>query len=278
MGYSIDATTSTFQDAVLEASHQQPILVDFFAQWCGPCQLLKPTLERVTQEYSVGLAKVDIDQSPELANAFGVEGVPDVRIAVAGQLQPGFVGVIAEPQLRSLLENLGGASAVEAGLQEVEAAIGAGETERASDRLDDLLTQHPGDERVVAAAIPFWIAQRQLHRAQSAFEAALEVVSNPNSAFLRTLRGTLHLAYLCQTDASGARGSDPETEELKQLACKASQGHDLESALAGFLAILEGDRHHQDQARKAMIAVFDCLGDEHSLTKAYRKKMMMALF
>ena len=104
------------------------------------------------------------------------------------------------------------------------------------------------------------------------------MVSNPNSAFLRTLRGTLHLAYLCQTDASGARGSDPETEELKQLACKASQGHDLESALAGFLAILEGDRHHQDQARKAMIAVFDCLGDEHSLTKAYRKKMMMALF
>ncbi|MGF1535768.1 MAG: tetratricopeptide repeat protein [Elainellaceae cyanobacterium] len=273
MGYSIDVTTQTFEDAVIQASHQRPILVDFFAQWCGPCQLLKPTLEKLAQEYEVGLAKVDIDQNPELANAFRVEGVPDVRIATGGQLQAGFVGVLPEPQLRSLLADLGVASAVEKALQAVTAAIAAGNTEGASAQLEDLMETHPGDERVVTLAVPFWIEQGQTSRAQTAFEAAMAVVPNPNGAEIRALRGRLYLAQLCQSGGSAAEG-----DKLQQLACSAAQGDDLETALAGFLTVLEQDRQQQDAARKAMIAVFDRLGDDHALTKSYRKKMMMALF
>ncbi len=274
MGYSIDVTTQTFEDAVIQASHQQPILVDFFAQWCGPCQLLKPVLEKLSQEYGVGLAKVDIDHSPELANAYGVEGVPDVRIAVAGQIQPGFVGVLPEPQLRSLLAGLGATSTVEEVLQSATAAIEAGDSESASHQLDALVEEHPGDERVVTVAVPFWVAQGQVSRAQTAFEAAMAVVPNPNGALMRSLRGQLYLAQLCHQAVGGAGDGG---DDLQQLACRAVKGGDPEAALAGFLDLLE-QRRHQDAARKAMIAVFDRLGDDHALTKAYRKKMMMALF
>ncbi|MGF1514760.1 MAG: tetratricopeptide repeat protein [Elainellaceae cyanobacterium] len=276
MGYSIDVTAQTFEDAVIQASHQQPILVDFFAQWCGPCQLLKPTLEKLAHEYDVGLAKVDIDHSPELANAYGVEGVPDVRIAVGGQLQPGFVGVIAEPQMRSLLASLGATSAVERDLQTVTAAIAAGETDRAAAHLDELSEKRAGDERVVVLAVPFWIEQGQVSRAQTVFEAAMAVVPNPNSAEMRSLRGQLYLAQLCQQPASKDTDKASSAPRLRQLACSA--GDNPEASLAGLLTLLEQDRRHQDAARKAMIAIFDCLDDDHNLTKAYRKKMMMALF
>ncbi|MGB3613002.1 MAG: tetratricopeptide repeat protein [Elainellaceae cyanobacterium] len=77
--------------------------------------------------------------------------------------------------------------------------------------------------------------------------------------------------YLCQTVDSG-------NETIQQLACQATQGNDPESALAECLERLERGRHHQDAVRKAMVAIFDCLGDDHPLTKAYRRKMMMALF
>lgn len=270
MGYS-DVTSQTFQEAVLEASHRQPILVDFYATWCGPCQMLRPVLEKVVQEYAVGLAKVDIDQSPDLANAYGVEGVPDVRIAVAGQLQPGFVGVISEPELRSLLEGLGVTSAVESGLKTVQGAIAAGETAQASDAIETLLEKYPGDERAVAVAVPFWLEQQQLHRAQTAYEAAAAVVPNPNSATMRDLRGRLQLAqYQLLPGPSAASAA------IAPLAEQALTG-DPEAALAELLTLLEGG-HHREETRKAMIAVFDMLGDDHPLTKAYRKQMMMALF
>ena len=76
MGISIDVTPDTFVQEVIERSQHQLVVVDFFAQWCGPCQMLKPILEKLVQEYDFALAKVDIDQNPELANQYRVEGVP----------------------------------------------------------------------------------------------------------------------------------------------------------------------------------------------------------
>jgi putative thioredoxin len=74
MGAIVDVTSPTFDEAVLEQSYQMPVVIDFYAQWCGPCQMLKPLLEKLTQEYEFTLAKVDIDQNPELAGFIRLRG------------------------------------------------------------------------------------------------------------------------------------------------------------------------------------------------------------
>ena len=123
MGVSVEVDSATFATEVLEASYQKPVLVDFFAQWCGPCKMLKPMLEALAQEYDFVLAKIDIDQSPDLAHTYKVEGVPDVRVVTQGDVNPGFVGVLPEPQLREFLRNLSLKSELDLGLEAVKAAI-----------------------------------------------------------------------------------------------------------------------------------------------------------
>ena len=106
MGAIVEVSSATFDEDVLAQSFQKPVVVDFFAQWCGPCQMLKPLLEKMTTEYDFVLAKVDIDANPELARIYQVEGVPDIKVAVEGQMYKGFVGMLTEPQLRDFLEQL----------------------------------------------------------------------------------------------------------------------------------------------------------------------------
>ncbi|UWU45879.1 thioredoxin family protein [Limnospira platensis] len=100
MGYAIDVNQDNFQAEVIDKSWETLVMVDFFATWCGPCQIMKPILERLTTEYDFILAKVDVDQNPELASQYGIQGVPDVRMVTKGEVKPGFVG-------RSLNRNCG---------------------------------------------------------------------------------------------------------------------------------------------------------------------------
>jgi putative thioredoxin len=123
MGYSVDVYDHTFEEEVLEKSYQIPIIVDFFATWCGPCQMLKPILETVAQEYNCVVAKIDIDNNQYLANAYQIEGVPDVKIFREGKVVDGFVGVLPEPQLKALLANCQISSHIEEGLAAVKLAI-----------------------------------------------------------------------------------------------------------------------------------------------------------
>ena len=92
MGISIEVDNTTFDTEVLKNSHKKPVLVDFYATWCGPCKMLKPILEKLVQEYDFILAKVDVDQNPHLAQTYGIEGLPDVRVVSVGEVKTGFVG------------------------------------------------------------------------------------------------------------------------------------------------------------------------------------------
>ncbi|PSN19165.1 co-chaperone YbbN [filamentous cyanobacterium CCP5] len=266
MGKAIDVTSPKFAEEVLELSYHQPVLVDFYAQWCGPCQMLKPLLEGLVQEYDFTLAKVDIDHNPELASAYQVEGVPDVRVVRDGQVQPGFVGVVPEPQLRSLLADLGLQSQVELAIEGLEAVAVSGNLEQLRSQLAELQSRFPASIEFLLKAAQICVANDQVDLAEDCLQP-IDPYDRSYGEKAAALRGLIALKRDAQAAPADAYG----------LACQAAASADYEAALDKFLLAVEQGQQ-REAARKAMITVFKLLGDDHPLSLSYRRRLMQALY
>jgi len=273
MGSSVTVTSANFTTAVLQASYAQPVLVDFAATWCGPCQMLKPLLERLVAEYDFILAKVDIDQSPDLARQYGVEGVPDVRVVQQGEVRLGFVGALAEPQLRAFLrEQLHLESALDRGLAAARAAIASGDYPAAKRCFDRLFDEFPDQPAIALEAAQFLI---QIGQAEAAQPLLASIAPGDRQHYPRAQ--ALQALVEFQAAVEGAEESDLDRQYAE--AARLALAEDYEGALQGFLAIVTTDRRYRDDgARKAMLALFDLLGRDADLTKQYQQKLMMALY
>ncbi len=271
MGSSIAVTQSTFNAEVLDASHQKPVLVDFFATWCGPCKMLKPILEKLAQEYDFILAKVDIDENPELAQAYSVQGVPDVRVVVDGQVNEGFVGVLPEPDLRQMMAQLNLKSSLEGALEAIYDTANRGDVEAAQTALETLLQEHPDSRELRLEAANFYIESNQIERADTLL-VSLEQ-ERDYQAQAKMLRAIIFFKQVA---------SEPAATELDQTFQTAAT-HVLQEqhqvALDLLLAIARKDRRYRnDGARKAILSIFDILGDEDPITREYRRKLTSALY
>lgn len=277
MGMSIEVTNDNFAAEVVQRSYDKPVLVDFFAQWCGPCQLLKPLLEKLAQEYDFVLAKIDIDQNPELAKTYGVEGVPDVRFVVDGAIANGFVGMLPEPQVRDLLTQLNLKSPLEDGLDAIRAAKASGDLAQTKRLFGELIQTHPDDRRLILEAAQFLVSQNSLESAEKLL-SIIQESEKPYFQMAQAVRGLIQFTRELATlpDSDSEAGS---LDRQYAQAVQATLAEDYETALQSFLAIVGRDRkYRQDGARKAMITVFDLLGDDDSLTKDYRKKLMQTMY
>ncbi|PPJ43581.1 MULTISPECIES: thioredoxin [unclassified Pseudoxanthomonas] len=276
-----DATTETFEADVLRKSLDVPVLVDFWATWCGPCKTLGPILEKLAGEYNGAfvLAKVDVDKEQQIAAAFQIRSVPTVFLVKGGQIVDGFPGALPEGQLREFLASHGvmpaeGAPAEEepapldphaqvAALREavsaepdkdelkldlVLALLKTGEAPEAERLLDALPANLATDDRAVKA------------RARLGFAAALK--DAPSLEALRT--------------AVQANPDDLRARHL--LGVHALVAGDSESALEHFLEMLKRDRAYEDGlARKSLIDAFRVIEDD-ALVSQYRRKMSSLLF
>ncbi|PSB29726.1 tetratricopeptide repeat protein [Stenomitos frigidus] len=273
MGAAISVNQTNFAAEVIEKSHQTPVLVDFFAQWCGPCQMLKPVLEKLSQEYNFVLAKVDIDQSPELAHTYGVEGVPDVKVVVDGKVTDGFVGMLPEPKLREFLAQLQITSILDEALESIYADAAIGKVEQAETCLLALLEQYPDNRGLILEAASFYIDADRLDVAES----LLAKIPEYDKAYFpdaKTLRARLRFKQIA-LQPEGESDLDRAFQQAASLVLE----ENYPVALEQFLAILTKDRKFRgDGARKAMLSIFDLLGDDHPLTKDYRKRLVMALY
>jgi putative thioredoxin len=272
MGLSIEVNSGNYNTEVVEKSYQKPVLIDFFATWCGPCQILKPTLEKLVKEYDFVLAKVDIDRSPDLANQFNIEGVPDVRIVVKGEMMPGFVGVLPEEQLRQLLNKLNLKSNLDIELENIREAKAREDFEQAKAIFDRLFERYPDNQLLIIEAANFLIDLNQLESAAK----MLTTVNITESKYHLQAKRLQSLVFFKQA------AKTPEESELDrkfiQAACLTLQ-EDYEAALKLFLEIVANDRRYKnDGARKAMLAIFELLGKDHTLTSQYQQKLMMTLY
>jgi putative thioredoxin len=278
-----DVTAADFDARVIEASHRHPVLVDFWAAWCGPCQMLTPILVKLADEHAgtFTVAKVNSDEQQELAARYGIRSLPTVKVFKNGQVVDEFMGVQPEPVIRQLIERH---AVKESDLvhEQALAAYAKGETAQAMDLLKTAIEMDP---RQVAARIDLAklvAVQGDIAEANRLLDSLPADAADSKDAL--ELRGQLRFADIAahapdESTLEAQLSATPEDPRLRyQLAARKVVAGEFEDALEHMLTLMLRHRDFEDDAgRKGMLAIFDVLGGEHPLVKRYRSRMFAAL-
>lgn len=282
--YIFDVTSETFDTYVLQNSHQVPVLVDFWAGWCQPCQMLMPVLARLIEEYDgkVLLAKVNSDEQQELAGRFGVRSLPTVKVFKEGRVVDEFMGVQPEPAIREIIERH---VVRESDLTRAEALRLAreGDIAGAEKILRDLLAADPGVER---AKVDLASILAQTGRADEAEELMrtlpLNIQQEEDVKALMQRIKAIRLTENAPDTATLRQAIEKDPADLHarlQLAARLIADDQLEEALEQYLEIMKRDRQFENDAgREGMLSVFEMLGGQGELVSTYRRKMAAMMY
>ena len=282
-----DGDTRSFAADVIEASMDTPVIVDFWAPWCGPCKQLGPMLEKLVRQAGglVRLVKINIDENKELAAQLRVQSVPMVYAFVGGRPVDGFVGAQPESKLRTFIDRLtGGAQApLDEALEQAQAALDGGDPRGASAIFSQILAQDPTNPKAVAGLIRGRVAAGDK-------AGAREVVNGLSTE----LKGVADVASaIAAIELAEQGGSADGVADLRDTVANEPDNHqaryDLAAALYGagrpeaavdeLLELVRRERDwNEDAARKQLVKIFDALGPTHPLTVAARRRLSSLLF
>jgi putative thioredoxin len=278
-----DVDTKTFAVEVIERSATVPVVVDFWAPWCGPCRVLGPILEAEIAALGgrVLLAKLNTDESPELAQQFGIQGIPAVKAFRGGKVVSEFVGAVPKPQIQKFLKALAPPPSASA-LEEAETASRAGAHAEAEAKLRPLLDDPEMADRARLALVRVLVGAG---KAAEAREQMAKIDSrSPEAEALPPLERRLAFAddareYGGEDKARAALTANPKDVPARYaLASALAARGQLREALEGFLEVVGRDRKWKDDgARLAMLALFDQLGSDHALTQEFRRQLQIVL-
>lgn len=278
-GAVLDASDATFATDVIERSHELPVVVDFWAPWCGPCRVLGPTLETIAHERSgeVQLVKINVDENPGIATSYQVQGIPAVKAFRNGEVVSEFVGALPEPQVRGFFDSLV-PSAADQAVAAAEHALRIDQPGAARLHLEHALEQDPDHPRASAALAAILLADGEIARAR---ELASRFPGDPAAARV--------LAQLAFRDEAGEEprealearleANPDDAEAHYRLGCLLAAEGEWRDALEHLLATVRLDREVADDGgRLRMLDAFTLLGDGNELTRGYRQRLTNVIF
>ena len=271
---SVNYDTDNFEKDVIERSYKIPVLVDFWAEWCAPCRMLGPVLEKLAEESdgSWALAKLNTDKHPELSAHYGIRSIPNVKLFFDGKVVDGFIGALPENMVRDWLKKAL-PSKFHNQIKDAERSLDEGRIVEAQKILGEVVRAEPNNDLAVTLLARTYVFSDP--------SKALEIIDRvgPTSEYADMAEAikTFGEMFLYLEDSKPLKEGAVKETYLSAVTSLRSQN--FGDALDSFINVIRKDRYYDnDGSRRACIAIFRFLGEDHKVTKDYRKVFASVLY